>query len=124
MAGPGRCDQKRGALPRLRGRVEQGDIIFTSRSLVYGLASEATLQGCKPRTLPWQRAILTVCSQVEDLFGNQKVTLGLPHLVGAEGALSRIPLRLALLRPDRSDPPYVESGLLLSVREPRRQNLG
>jgi L-lactate dehydrogenase len=41
-----------------------------------------------------QRAILTVCSQVQDLFGNQKVTLGLPHLVGAEGALSRIPLRL------------------------------
>ena len=30
----------------------------------------------------------------EDLFGKQKVTLGLPHLVGAEGALSRIPLRL------------------------------
>jgi L-lactate dehydrogenase len=41
-----------------------------------------------------QRAILTVCSQVQDLFGRQKVTLGLPHLVGAEGALSRIPLRL------------------------------
>jgi L-lactate dehydrogenase len=41
-----------------------------------------------------QRAILTVCSQVQDLFGNQKVTLGLPHLIGAEGALSRIPLRL------------------------------
>jgi L-lactate dehydrogenase len=41
-----------------------------------------------------QRAILTVCSQVQDLFGKQKVTLGLPHLVGAEGALSRIPLRL------------------------------
>jgi malate/lactate dehydrogenase len=41
-----------------------------------------------------QRAILTVCSQVQELFGKQKVTLGLPHLVGADGALSRIPLRL------------------------------
>ena len=41
-----------------------------------------------------QRAILTVCSQVQDLFGKQKVTLGLPHLVGADGALSTIPLRL------------------------------
>jgi malate/lactate dehydrogenase len=28
------------------------------------------------------------------MFGNQKVTLGVPHLVGADGALSRIPLRL------------------------------
>jgi L-lactate dehydrogenase len=41
-----------------------------------------------------QRAILTICSRVQDLFGMQKVTLGLPHLVGADGALSRIPLRL------------------------------
>jgi L-lactate dehydrogenase len=41
-----------------------------------------------------QRAILTVCSQVQEMFGNQKVTLGVPHLVGADGALSRIPLRL------------------------------
>jgi L-lactate dehydrogenase len=41
-----------------------------------------------------QRAILTICSQVKDLFGSQNVTLGLPHLVGADGALSRIPLRL------------------------------
>ena len=41
-----------------------------------------------------QREILTICTRVPDLFGNQNVTLGLPHLVGAEGALSRIPLRL------------------------------
>ena len=41
-----------------------------------------------------QRAILSICSQIKDLFGNQKVTLGLPHLVGAVGALGRIPLRL------------------------------
>jgi len=41
-----------------------------------------------------QRAILSICSQVNDLFGNQKITLGLPHLVGAEGALNRIPLHL------------------------------
>lgn len=41
-----------------------------------------------------QRAILTISNRVQDLFGNQKVTFGLPHLVGAEGVLSRIPLRL------------------------------
>lgn len=41
-----------------------------------------------------QRAILSICSQVKDLFGDETVTLGLPHLVGAGGALSRIPLRL------------------------------
>jgi L-lactate dehydrogenase len=41
-----------------------------------------------------QRAILTVCTRIPDLFGQQNLTLGLPHLVGAEGVLSRIPLRL------------------------------
>ena len=41
-----------------------------------------------------QRAILTISSRVQDLFGDQKVTFGLPHLVGAEGVLSRIPLHL------------------------------
>jgi L-lactate dehydrogenase len=41
-----------------------------------------------------QRAILTICSRIEAVAGCEGVTLGLPHLVGAQGALSTIPLRL------------------------------
>ena len=41
-----------------------------------------------------QRAILTICSRIENVAGCEGVTLGLPHLVGAQGALSTIPLPL------------------------------
>ena len=41
-----------------------------------------------------QRAVLTICSRIQGLPGCEGVTLGLPHLVGAQGALSTIPLRL------------------------------
>jgi L-lactate dehydrogenase len=41
-----------------------------------------------------QRAVLTICSRIENVTGCEGVTLGLPHLVGAEGALSSIPLPL------------------------------
>ena len=41
-----------------------------------------------------QRAILTICSRIHGVLGCEGVTLGLPHLVGAAGALSTIPLRL------------------------------
>ena len=41
-----------------------------------------------------QRAILTICSRIQDIPGCEGVTLGLPHLVGAQGALSTIPLPL------------------------------
>jgi L-lactate dehydrogenase len=41
-----------------------------------------------------QRAVLTICSRIENVAGCEGVTLGLPHLVGAQGVLSTIPLPL------------------------------
>jgi L-lactate dehydrogenase len=41
-----------------------------------------------------QRAVLTICSRIENAEACEGVTLGLPHLVGAQGALSTIPLTL------------------------------
>jgi len=41
-----------------------------------------------------QRAVLTICSRIQGWPDCEGVTLGLPHLVGAQGALSTIPLRL------------------------------
>jgi L-lactate dehydrogenase len=41
-----------------------------------------------------QRAILTICCRIENVTACEGVTLGLPHLVGAQGALSTIPLPL------------------------------
>jgi L-lactate dehydrogenase len=41
-----------------------------------------------------QRAVLTICSRIEDVPACAGVTLGMPHLVGAQGALSTIPLPL------------------------------
>jgi L-lactate dehydrogenase len=41
-----------------------------------------------------QRAILTVCSRIDNVPDCEGVTLALPHLVGGEGALATIPLPL------------------------------
>jgi L-lactate dehydrogenase len=41
-----------------------------------------------------QRAVLTICKRIEVVPGCEGVTLGLPHVVGAEGAISTIPLQL------------------------------
>lgn len=41
-----------------------------------------------------QRAILTICSRMTGVPGLEGVTLSLPHLVGGDGALATIPLRL------------------------------
>src|SRR6516164_3644904 len=41
-----------------------------------------------------QRAILTVCSRITGVPDCDGLTLALPHLVGGEGALGTIPLRL------------------------------
>jgi L-lactate dehydrogenase len=35
-----------------------------------------------------QRAIITICSRIENVAGCEGVTVGLPHLVGAQGALA------------------------------------
>lgn len=42
-----------------------------------------------------QRAVLTICSRIQNVPGCEEVTLALPHLVGGDGALATIPLRLA-----------------------------
>jgi L-lactate dehydrogenase len=41
-----------------------------------------------------QRAVLTICSRIENVKACEGVTLGLSHLVGAQGALSTLPLPL------------------------------
>jgi len=41
-----------------------------------------------------QRAILTVCSPVEEVIGIQNVTISLPHLVGGNGIIADLPLPL------------------------------
>jgi L-lactate dehydrogenase len=41
-----------------------------------------------------QRAILTICARITGLPDSDGVTLALPHLVGGEGVLTKIPLTL------------------------------
>jgi len=41
-----------------------------------------------------QRAVLTICSRIQGAAGCDGVTLGLPHLVGGQGAMGAIPLPL------------------------------
>jgi L-lactate dehydrogenase len=41
-----------------------------------------------------QRAILTICARIGGVMGYNDVTLALPHLVGGQGALATLPLRL------------------------------
>ena len=42
-----------------------------------------------------QRAILTICARIADVPGCDGVTLALPHLVGGQGAMATIPLKLS-----------------------------
>lgn len=41
-----------------------------------------------------QRAILTICSRIQGVPDFDGVTMALPHLIGGQGALATIPLRL------------------------------
>ncbi len=41
-----------------------------------------------------QRAILSVCTPIDEVAGVSDVTLSLPHLVGGDGVLTRFPLTL------------------------------
>jgi L-lactate dehydrogenase len=41
-----------------------------------------------------QRAVLTICKRIDVVPGCEGVTLGLPHVVGDQGAISTIPLQL------------------------------
>jgi L-lactate dehydrogenase len=40
------------------------------------------------------RAILTICTPVAEIEGIKNVTLSLPHLIGGDGDLGALPLRL------------------------------
>jgi len=42
-----------------------------------------------------QRAILTICTRLNGVAGCDDITAALPHLVGGQGALASIPLKLA-----------------------------
>jgi L-lactate dehydrogenase len=42
-----------------------------------------------------QRAVLTVCSPVDDVAGVKDVTVALPHLLGGEGVLDTFPMPLS-----------------------------
>jgi L-lactate dehydrogenase len=41
-----------------------------------------------------QRAVLTICSRIDGVQGCEGVTLALPHLVGGDGVIAVLPLRL------------------------------
>ncbi len=41
-----------------------------------------------------QRAVLTICSRIQGVATCEGVTLGLPHIVGGQGAMGMIPLLL------------------------------
>jgi len=42
-----------------------------------------------------QRAILTVCTQIAEIAGVSDVTLSLPHVLGADGIITALPLALS-----------------------------
>jgi L-lactate dehydrogenase len=41
------------------------------------------------------RGLLTVCSPLAEVQGVEDVTLSVPHLLGGEGSLATLPLRLS-----------------------------
>jgi L-lactate dehydrogenase len=49
-----------------------------------------------------QRAILTVCTPVQEVAGVSNVTLSLPHLIGGDGILDRILLPLSLSKKEEN----------------------
>ena len=59
----------------------------------YGIG--AALARISDAILKDQRAILTVCTPVAEVFGVCDVTISLPHLLGAEGVVASFPLPLS-----------------------------
>jgi L-lactate dehydrogenase len=68
------------------------NIIAGKAATYYGIAS--AIARLVNVLLHDQRAVLTICKRVEVVQGCEGVTLGLPHIVGAQGAISTIPLKL------------------------------
>jgi L-lactate dehydrogenase len=67
-------------------------IIEGKGSTYYGIGSAVTR--IVDVLLHDQRAILSICCRIDGVTDCDGVTLALPHLVGGEGALATIPLRL------------------------------
>ena len=68
-------------------------IIDGKGSTYYGIG--AALARISDAILKDQRAILTICTPVAEIFGVCDVTISLPHLLGAEGAVASFPLPLS-----------------------------
>ncbi len=67
-------------------------IIEGKGSTYYGIG--AALARITSAILKDQRAILTICTPVVEILGVCDVTISLPHLLGAEGAMASFPLPL------------------------------
>jgi L-lactate dehydrogenase len=68
-------------------------IVDGKGSTYYGIG--AALARISDAILKDQRAILTICTPVADIFGVCDVTISLPHLLGAEGVVASFPLPLS-----------------------------
>ena len=68
-------------------------IVDGKGSTYYGIG--AALARISDAILKDQRAILTICTPVAEIFGVCDVTISLPHLLGAEGAVASFPLPLS-----------------------------
>jgi L-lactate dehydrogenase len=68
-------------------------IIQGKKATYYGVGS-ALARICEV-ILSGQRAILTICARHAEIEGVQDVTLSLPHLVSADGAVGALPLTLS-----------------------------
>ena len=81
-----------------RERVDEGvrraayRIISGKGATYYGIGS--ALAHIVDVILHDQRAVLTVCTPVDEIAGVEKVTISLPHLLGGDGILSTFPLPL------------------------------
>ncbi len=69
-------------------------IIEGKGSTYYGIG--AALARITDAILKDQRAILTICTPVVEVLGVCDVTVSLPHLLGAEGAMASFPLPLSV----------------------------
>jgi L-lactate dehydrogenase len=69
-------------------------IVDGKGSTYYGIG--AALARISDAILKDQRAILTICTPVADIFGVCDVTISLPHLLGAEGVVASFPLPLSI----------------------------
>lgn len=68
-------------------------IVEGKGSTYYGIG--AALARISDAILKDQRAILTVCTPVAEIYGVCDVTISLPHLLGAEGVVASFPLPLS-----------------------------